>query len=141
MSLYCNALRSNSLNAWPKYVGAYTPTCLVVTLLRGTAIRFLERVVPSCQDTGAKSNQPPPWLAAVVGSRPVAARVAREVWGHALLLAGRACLLEPAAGLSHRPPLQQAILVPADKCCPSWHPKLSTVRAWLAVGLVPDPVP
>ncbi len=40
------------------------------------------------------------------------------MWGHALLLVGRACLLEPAAGLSRRPLLQQSILVPADRCCP-----------------------
>ena len=83
----------------------------------------------------------PQWLAVVAENRPVAAQVAQEVWGHALLLARRACLLEPAAGMSHRPLLQQALLVLADKCCPSWPPKLSTVPAWLAVGLVPDPVP
>ena len=83
----------------------------------------------------------PQWLAVVAENRPVAAQVAQEVWGHALLLARRACLLEPAAGMSHRPLLQQALLVLADRCCPSWPPKLSTVPAWLAVGLVPDPVP
>ena len=84
---------------------------------------------------------PPPWLAVVAENRPVAAQVAQEVWGHALLLVKRACLLEPAAEMSRRPLLQQASLVLADKCCPSWPPKLSTVPDWLAVGLVPDPAP
>ena len=82
----------------------------------------------------------PPWLIAVFENRPIAARVAQEVWGHALLLVGRACLLEPAARLSHRPLLQQALLVLADRRLPILPPKLSTVPAWLAVCLVPDPV-
>ena len=83
----------------------------------------------------------PQWLAVVAENRTVAAQVAQEVWGHTLLLARRACLREPAAGMSHRPLLQQALLVLADRRCPSWPPKLSTVPAWVAVGPVPDPVP
>ncbi len=77
----------------------------------------------------------------VAESRTVVAQVAQEVWGHTVLLARRACLREPAAGMSHRPLLQQALLVLADRRCPSWPPKLPTVPAWVAVGLVPDPVP
>ena len=76
----------------------------------------------------------------VAENRSVAARVVQEVWGHALLMVGRACLLEPAAGMARRPLLQQAFLVLADKCCPSCPPKLSTVPDWLAVRMVPDPV-
>ena len=88
--------------------------------------------------------QPTPlWLAAVAEGRLLAARVTQEVWGHAQLLAGKACLLMPAAVLSHQPQLQRASLVPAalpaDKCCPSWSPMLSTLPARLAVCLVPDP--
>ncbi len=82
----------------------------------------------------------PQWLVVVVENRTVAAQVAQEVWGHTLLLARRACLREPATGMSRRPLLQQALLVLADRCCPSWPPKLSAVGAWLAVRLVPDPV-
>ena len=84
----------------------------------------------------------PQWLVVVAENRPVAAQVAQEVWGHALLFARRACLLEPAAGMLHQPLLQQALLVLADRCCRSGPPKLSTVPAWLAVSLVvPDLVP
>ena len=90
------------------------------------------------------------WLAAVTKGSLLAALVPQEVWGHVPLLAGRACLLLPAAAMSHQPPLEQASLVPiawlqvgaalpADGRCPYWSPMLSTLPAWLAVRLVPDP--
>ena len=95
------------------------------------------------QVNSAKSNQPPLWLAAVAEGRLLAARVTQEVWGHAELLAGKARLLMPAAVLSQQPQLQRTSLVPAalpaDRCCPFWSPMLSTLPAWLAVCLVPDP--
>ena len=63
-SLYCQALRSHSLSALSNNFSAYTPTCLEVMLLPGTAIRLIDCVVPSCQDSGTKANHPPPrgWL-------------------------------------------------------------------------------
>ena len=65
------------------------------------------------------------------------------MWGQAELLAEKACLLMPAAVLSHQHHLQHKSLVPAalpaDKRSPSWSPTLSTLPAWLAVRLVPDP--
>ena len=55
-ALYCQALRSHSLSA---NFSKYTPTCLEVILLPGTAVRLIDCVVPSCQGSGTKSNQPP----------------------------------------------------------------------------------
>ena len=83
-SLSCQALRSHSLSALPNHFSAYTPTCLEVIFLPGTAIRLIDCVVPSCQDGGTKSSQPPLWLAVAVENRLIAARVAQEVWGRAL---------------------------------------------------------
>jgi hypothetical protein len=58
------ALSSHSLSARPKNFSVYTQACLEVIILPGTAIRLIDYVVPSCQDSGTKSNQPPPrgWL-------------------------------------------------------------------------------
>ena len=146
------ALRSHSSSAWPNHVGACTPTCLLATLLNALQSPFLEcsRLQPnnslkmcpapldvSCYQcmTAAPKATNPLWLAAVAEGRLLAARVTQEVWGHAELLAGKARLLMPAAVLSHQPQLQHTSLVPAalpaDRCCPSWAPMLSTLPAWL----------
>jgi len=131
--LSCKALRSHSSSAGA-YSQATDSACDRSLLMCHAIIAGQQRQI-----------QPTPlWVAAVVEGRLLAARVTQEVWGHAPLLAGKARLSLPAAGLLHRPPLQQAILapaaLPADRRCPSCPPRLPIVPAWLAVRLVPDPV-
>ena len=132
--LSCKALRSHSSSA-----GAYSQAAVA----KCARPLWMCRAIIAGQQ---RQIQPTPlWLAAVAEGRLLAARVTQEVWGHAELLRARraCCWATPAAVLSHQPQLQHTSLVPAalpaDRRCPSWSPMLSTLPAWLAVRLVPDP--